>query len=64
MAGEWAVTANVPGKGPAFGRILKSAGYFSIHTPLDAHRPKIKAEGTDRVFKLVVKIPVRLFPAT
>ena len=50
--------------GPAFCRILKSAGYFSIHTPLDAHRPKIKAEGSDRVFKLVVKIPVRLFPAT
>lgn len=48
--------------GPVFGRVLKSAGYFSIHTPVDAHRPKIRAEGADQVFKLVVKIPVGLFP--
>lgn len=50
--------------GPVFGRVLKSAGYFSIYTPVDAHRPKIRVEGSDQVFKLVVKIPVGLFPAT
>lgn len=50
--------------GPVFGRVVKSAGYFSIHTPLDAHRPKVRVEGADQVFKLVVKIPVRLFPAS
>lgn len=50
--------------GPVFGRVLKSAGYFSIHTPVDAHRPKIRAEGCAQVFKLVVKIPVGLFPVS
>ncbi len=47
--------------GPALGRLVKSAGFFSIHTPLDAHRPKIRVPGFDRVFKLVVKIPVERF---
>jgi YhcH/YjgK/YiaL family protein len=50
--------------GPVFGRVLKSAGYFSIYTPLDAHRPKVRVEGADQVSKLVVKIPVRLFPTS
>jgi YhcH/YjgK/YiaL family protein len=49
--------------GPAFGRVIKAAGCFSIFTPVDAHRPKIRTEGFESVFKLVVKIPVDLFAA-
>ncbi len=47
--------------GPACGRVRKTAGFFSIHTPVDAHRPKIRLEDFDHVFKLVVKIPVGSF---
>ncbi len=49
--------------GPVLGSLVKSAGYFSIHTPLDAHRPKIRVAGFAEVFKLVVKIPVHRFAA-
>ena len=47
--------------GPPLGRVVKAAGFFSIYTPDDAHRPKIRTEGFESVFKLVVKIPVACF---
>lgn len=50
--------------GPALGRVVKAAGFFSIYTPVDAHRPKIRIEGFESVFKLVVKIPVGCFAAS
>jgi YhcH/YjgK/YiaL family protein len=46
--------------GQALGRIVKTAGYFSIFTPVDAHRPKIRTAGFGSVTKVVVKIPVGL----
>ena len=49
--------------GPAFGSVVKAAGFFSIYTPVDAHRPKIRVEGFESVFKLVVKIPIGRFAA-
>lgn len=49
--------------GPVFANVVKAAGYFSIYTPVDAHRPKIRVTGFENVFKLVVKIPVGRFPA-
>ena len=48
--------------GPVLGSVTNAAGFFSIYTPVDAHRPKIHALGFENVFKLVVKIPVNLFP--
>jgi len=50
--------------GPVCGHLVKGAGFFSIHTPADAHRPKVRAEGFGSVFKLVVKIPVNRFFAS
>jgi len=50
--------------GPVLGSVVKAAGFFSIYTPLDAHRPKIRAPDFESVFKLVVKIPVDRFPAS
>lgn len=47
--------------GPGFGRVVKAAGFFSIYTPVDAHRGKIRAAGFESAFKLVVKIPVHRF---
>ncbi len=47
--------------GPVCGHLVKAAGFFSIYTPVDAHRQKIRAEGFESVFKLVVKIPVDRF---
>ena len=47
--------------GPIFGRAVKAAGFFSIYTPVDAHRGKIRADGFESAFKLVVKIPVSRF---
>jgi len=47
--------------GTVFGTVVKTAGYFSIFTPVDAHRPKIRVAGVSDVFKLVVKIPVGRF---
>lgn len=47
--------------GPVFGTVVKSAGFFSMYTPVDAHRPKIRVDGHAEVFKLVVKIPVSRF---
>jgi len=47
--------------GPVFGRAVKAAGFFSIYTPVDAHRGKIRAPGFASAFKLVVKIPVNRF---
>lgn len=47
--------------GSALGRVIKAAGFFSIYTPVDAHRGKIRAAGFESVFKLVVKIPVGRF---
>ena len=47
--------------GPVLGSVVKAAGFFSIYTPVDAHRPKIRATGYASVFKLVVKIPVDRF---
>lgn len=38
-------------------------GYFSIYTPTDAHRPKIRLVDSTDVFKVVVKIPVQHFQA-
>jgi len=49
--------------GPALGSVVKAAGFFSIYTPVDAHRPKIRVEGFESVFKLVVKIPIGRFAA-
>lgn len=49
--------------GPALGSVSKPAGLFSIYTPVDAHRGKIRAAGFESVFKLVVKIPVGRFSA-
>jgi biofilm protein TabA len=50
--------------GPAMTRITKSAGMFSIYTPVDAHRGKIRAGGIESVLKLVIKIPVEWFPTS
>lgn len=50
--------------GPAMGRVIKAAGLFSIYTPVDAHRGKIRAPGFESAFKLVVKIPVSRFAAS
>lgn len=47
--------------GQAFGTLIKAPGYFSIYTPVDAHRPRIRVTGFENVFKLVVKIPVSRF---
>lgn len=47
--------------GPALVSVIKAAGFFSIYTPVDAHRPKIRVEGFESVFKLVVKIPIDRF---
>lgn len=47
--------------GPALGNVVKAAGFFSIYTQVDAHRPKIRVEGFESVFKLVVKIPIDRF---
>lgn len=49
--------------GDPFGSVVKSAGFFSIYTPVDAHRPKVRVPGFADVFKLVVKIPVTRFPS-
>lgn len=49
--------------GPALVSAVKAAGFFSIYTPVDAHRPKIRVEGFESVFKLVVKIPIGRFGA-
>jgi biofilm protein TabA len=49
--------------GPALGSVVKAAGFFSIYTPVDAHRGKIRVAGHESVFKLVVKIPVDRFSA-
>ncbi len=35
-------------------------GYFSIYFPSDAHRPKVHIPGKANVFKLVVKIDLKL----
>lgn len=43
-------------------RVVKTAGLFSIYTPVDAHRGKIRIAGHESVFKVVVKIPVSRFP--
>lgn len=43
--------------------VVNAAGLFSIFTPVDAHRPKIRALDFDQVFKLVVKIPISRFSA-
>jgi YhcH/YjgK/YiaL family protein len=50
--------------GPVFGRAVKAAGFFSIYTPVDAHRGKIRAAGFESAFKVVVKIPVGRFAAS
>jgi len=50
--------------GPVYGSAVKAAGYFSIYTPVDAHRCKIRAAGFASVFKLAVKIPVDRFFAS
>lgn len=51
------------GPGPMPGRIVAGPGYFSIFTPMDAHRGGIRSdERHPEVLKLVVKIPVRDFP--
>lgn len=47
--------------GPALGSVTKAAGWFSVYTPVDAHRGGIRAAGFESVFKLVVKIPVERF---
>lgn len=47
--------------GPTVSRVVKTAGLFSIYTPVDAHRGKIRIAGHEAVFKLVVKIPVGRF---
>lgn len=44
--------------GPAFGRVVNAAGFFSFYTPVDAHRPKIRTTDHTSVLKVVVKIPV------
>ena len=44
--------------GPAFGRVVNAAGFFSFYTPVDAHRPKIRIADHAGVLKVVVKIPV------
>jgi len=49
--------------GPALGSVVKAAGFFSIYTPVDAHRGKVRVAGYESVFKLVVKIPVDRFSA-
>lgn len=50
--------------GPVAGRNVAGPGYFSIFTPLDAHRGGIQTgAGAAEVCKLVVKIPVAEFPA-
>ena len=48
-----------PGIAEAFVKNLP--GRFSIYIPTDAHRPKIRVEGFNEVFKAVVKIPVSEF---
>lgn len=47
--------------GSTVARVVKTAGLFSIFTPVDAHRGKIRITGHESVFKLVVKIPVGRF---
>ncbi len=47
--------------GTVFGRVIKAAGFFSIYTSVDAHRPKVQVGGFTDAFKLVVKIPVNRF---
>lgn len=44
--------------GPTIARVIKTAGLFSIYTPVDAHRGKIRIAGHEGVLKVVVKIPV------
>jgi YhcH/YjgK/YiaL family protein len=48
-----------PGAADAF--VSNLPGCFSIYTPTDAHRPKIRIPGHSSVFKAVVKIPVSVF---
>ena len=48
---------------PVLATIVNAPGYFSIFTPMDAHRPAIRVEGDEQVFKLVVKIAVERFGA-
>lgn len=46
-------------------RLEAGPGFFAIFTPLDAHRGAIELPGrSPNVLKLVVKIPVREFPAS
>ncbi|MBN9692319.1 MAG: YhcH/YjgK/YiaL family protein [Verrucomicrobia bacterium] len=40
--------------------LAQSAGRFAIFFPSDAHRPKVRLPGHDRVRKLVIKIHQRL----
>ncbi len=47
--------------GPALATTVNAPGYFSIFTPTDAHRPAIRIEGNEQVFKLVVKIAIERF---
>ncbi|MBL9192652.1 MAG: YhcH/YjgK/YiaL family protein [Opitutaceae bacterium] len=47
--------------GATVSRVVKPAGMFSIYTPVDAHRGKIRIAGHDDVLKLVVKIPIGRF---
>ncbi len=49
----------LPGRSGGF--VENKPGYFSVYVPTDAHRPKIKLKGDDKVFKLVVKIPLEHF---
>jgi len=47
--------------GTVFSRVIKTAGFFSIYTSVDAHRAKVQVGGFADAFKLVVKIPVNQF---
>ena len=40
--------------------LLNAPGRFAIFFPADAHRPKVRAAGTDKVRKLVIKIRMEL----
>lgn len=44
--------------GSVRGRVVMTAGYFALITPIEAHRPKVRAAGFGHVAKLVLKIPV------
>lgn len=48
--------------GRALVSLLKAPGYFSVFTPVDAHRPKVRVAGAGpEVLKLVVKIAIEKF---